>query len=126
MLNSISPMLMCDVIAVLKAPNGQVFNLDALLSATNNPGANFVNTVISSAGTTPLSSGTGPFTGTFKADAVGATFDVFGFTLQGGPNGYIPTTQSWNDLYSTPKTVTGQLPCMMQVHQTRNFNQLVY
>ncbi len=91
-----------DVIAVLKAPNGQVFNLDALLSATNNPGANFVNTVISSAGTTPLSSGTGPFTGTFKADAVGATFTAFGFNLQGGPNGYVPTTQSWNDLYSTP------------------------
>ncbi|MBX2934320.1 MAG: proprotein convertase P-domain-containing protein [Ferruginibacter sp.] len=91
-----------DVIGVLKAPNGQVFNLDALLSATNNPGANFVNTVISSAGTTPLSSGSGPFTGTFKADAVGATFIAFGFTLQGGPNGYVPTTQSWNDLYSTP------------------------
>ena len=91
-----------DVVAVLKAPNGQIFNLDALLSATNNPGINFVNTVISSAGTAALSTGSAPFTSTFKADAVGATFIAFGFTLSGGPVGYIPTTQSWNDLYSTP------------------------
>lgn len=41
---------------VLKAPNGQVFNLDALLNYTNNPGANFLNTVISSAGVATLSS----------------------------------------------------------------------
>ncbi|MEZ5027813.1 MAG: hypothetical protein R2765_03395 [Ferruginibacter sp.] len=40
------------------------------------------NTVISSAGTTPLSSSSGSFTGTFKADAVGATFTTFGFNLQ--------------------------------------------
>ena len=91
-----------DVVAVLKAPNGQVFNLDALLSATNNPGTNFVNTVISSAGTAALSSGSGSYTGTFKADAAGATFTIAGFTLPGGPIGYIPTTQSWSSLYSTP------------------------
>jgi subtilisin-like proprotein convertase family protein len=91
-----------DVIAVLKAPNGQVFNLDAILNKTNNPGSNFVNTVISSSGVTPLSSGTAPFTATFKADAVGTTFVAFGFTLQGGPVGYAVTTQSWNALYPNP------------------------
>ncbi|MFZ1369591.1 MAG: choice-of-anchor J domain-containing protein [Ferruginibacter sp.] len=91
-----------DVVAVLKAPNGQVFNLDALLNRTNNAGANFVNTVISSAGTTTLDLGVAPFTGTFKADAAGATFTAFGFTLAGGPVGYTPTTTSWNSLYPSP------------------------
>jgi subtilisin-like proprotein convertase family protein len=91
-----------DVVAVLQAPNGQRINLDALLNATNNPGANFVNTVISSAGTTLLSAGTAPWTNTFRADAVGATFVVFGFTLPGGPVGYIPTTSTWPPLYGTP------------------------
>jgi len=91
-----------DVIMVLKAPNGQIFNLDALLNKTNNPGANFVNNVISSTGVTTLNLGTAPFTGTFKADAVGATFTAFGFTLAGGPVGYAPTTTTWSSLYSTP------------------------
>ena len=91
-----------DVVAVLKAPNGQVINLDALLNKTNNPGANFVNTVISSAGTTLLSAGTAPFTNTFKADLAGATFSAFGFTLAGGPVGYTPTQTSWAPIYGTP------------------------
>ncbi|MEI7963798.1 MAG: hypothetical protein WCH29_01440, partial [Chitinophagaceae bacterium] len=91
-----------DVVMVLKAPNGQIFNLDALLNKTNNPGANFVNNVISSTGVTTLDLGTAPFTGTFKADAVGATFSAFGFTLAGGPVGYAPTTSAWSSLYSTP------------------------
>ncbi len=91
-----------DVVMVLKAPNGAVFNLDALLNKTNNPGANFVNTVISSTGTTTLDLGVAPFTGTFRADAVGATFSAFGFTLAGGPTGFAPTTTNWSGLYSTP------------------------
>ena len=90
-----------DVVMVLKAPNGAVINLDALLTSTNNAGANFVNTVISSAGTTLLSAGTAPWTGTFKADAVGATFTIFGFTLAGGPVGFTPTTSTWSNLFST-------------------------
>jgi subtilisin-like proprotein convertase family protein len=89
-----------DVVAVLKAPNGAVFSLDALLNKTNNSGADFVNTVISSTGTTTLNLGTAPFTGTFKADAVGATFVAFGATLAGGPVGYAPTVTTWNGLYS--------------------------
>lgn len=89
-----------DVIAVLKAPNGQIINIDAMLNKTNNPGANFVNTVISSTGTTLLSAGTAPFTNTYKADLVGATFTAFGFTLAGGPVGYAPTATAWNSLLS--------------------------
>ncbi|MBK8610200.1 MAG: T9SS type A sorting domain-containing protein [Chitinophagaceae bacterium] len=91
-----------DVVAVLKAPNGQIINLDAMLNKTNNPGANFVNTVISSTGTTLLSAGTAPFTATFKADLVGATFTAFGFTLAGGPVGFAPTQTNWSSLYSIP------------------------
>jgi subtilisin-like proprotein convertase family protein len=91
-----------DVIMVLKAPNNAIFNLDAMLNKTNNPGVNFVDNVISSSGTTLLSAGSAPFTGTFKADAVGATFSAFGFTLAGGPIGYAPTTTAWNGLYSQP------------------------
>ena len=91
-----------DVVAVLKAPNGKVFNLDAMLNKTNNPGANFLNTVISSTGTTLLSAGTAPFTATFKPDAVGATFAAFGFTFPGGPAGYIPDVTTFSGLYSQP------------------------
>ena len=89
-----------DVIMVLKAPNGQIINLDAMLNKTNNPGANFVNTVISSTGVTALDAGTAPWTGTYKADLVGATFTAFGFTLAGGPVGYAPTATAWTSLYS--------------------------
>ncbi len=91
-----------DVVMVLKAPNGQIINLDALLNKTNNPGANFVNTVISSTGVTALDAGTAPWTGTYKADLVGATFTAFGFTLAGGPVGYAPTATAWTSLYSVP------------------------
>ena len=55
-----------DMIFNLKAPNGNIFALDKYLGATGNAGANFTNTVISSAGTTALSAGTAPFTGTFR------------------------------------------------------------
>lgn len=91
-----------DVVANIKAPNGAVFNLDYVLSATGGAGATtgFTNTVISSAGTALLSSGTNPYTGTFRADAVSGTppagYPAFGFT------GYVPTTNSWGGLTSTP------------------------
>jgi subtilisin-like proprotein convertase family protein len=90
-----------DLVMALKAPNGNIFNLDAILNKTNNPGANFTNTVIGSAGTTLLSAGAAPFTGTFKADAAGATFTAFGFTFPGGPVGYIPNVATYNALYNT-------------------------
>ncbi|MGG9961781.1 M36 family metallopeptidase [Ferruginibacter sp. SUN106] len=91
-----------DLVMVLKAPNGRIFNLDAMLNKTNNPGANFTNTVISSAGTTLLSAGAAPFTATFKPDAVGATFAAFGFTFPGGPVGFIPDVATFSGLYSVP------------------------
>ncbi|MBK6635605.1 MAG: hypothetical protein IPG38_16115 [Chitinophagaceae bacterium] len=93
------------MVIVLKAPNGQVFNLDANINKTGGPGANFINTVISSASTTPLSAGAPPYTGTFRADAVGATYVAVGFTFPGGPTspaGYIPTVTNFNGLYSVP------------------------
>jgi len=89
-----------DVVAVLKAPNGNVLNLDALLGLTNNAGVDFVNTVISSASTTDLATGVAPFTSTFKADAVGATFNFAGFPLPGGPIGFTPTVTTWAGLWS--------------------------
>ena len=72
------------MVIALKAPNGQIINLSALLNRTNAAGANFTNTVISSAGTVAQNAGTAPFTGTFKADLAGATFTALGFTWQIG------------------------------------------
>jgi subtilisin-like proprotein convertase family protein len=91
-----------DVVANIKAPNGAVFNLAYVLSATGGAGATtgFTNTVISSAGTALLSSGSNPYTGTFRADAVSGTPPA-GFPPY-GPAGYIPTTNTWGGLTSTP------------------------
>jgi subtilisin-like proprotein convertase family protein len=84
-----------DIVAVLKSPSGAVINLDAIGGYQNNAGANYLNTVFSSAGTASISTGTAPFTGTWKADLSGVTFSAFGFTLFGGPTGYDPTTTNW-------------------------------
>jgi len=99
---SITHTYVSDLVIVLKAPNGQIFNLDAAASTSGKAGANFVNTVISSTGTTLLSAGVTPgYTGTFAADAAGATFSTSGLTFPGGPVGYVPTTQLYSDLFST-------------------------
>ena len=84
----------------LKAPNGQVLNLDKNLTATGNAGANFTNTVISSTGTTALSSGAQPFTNTFKADLINGGITP-GYTF-GDPTGYAATAPNWAALYSVP------------------------
>jgi subtilisin-like proprotein convertase family protein len=91
-----------DVVANIKAPNGAIFNLAYVLSATGGAGATtgFTNTVISSAGTALLSSGSNPYTGIFRADAVSGTPPA-GFPPY-GPTGYIPTTNTWGGLTSTP------------------------
>ena len=94
-----------DMVIVLKAPNGNVFNLDANINKTGGPGANFINTIISSTSSTLLSAGAPPYTGTFKPDAVGATYTAVGFTFPGGPTspaGYIPTVSTFSGLYSVP------------------------
>ena len=92
-----------DIVVALKAPNGQILNLDYYLSTTGGTGATtgFVNTKISSAGVAALSSGTGTYTGTFKADAV--ITNAFGGA--GGPTGFTPTVTTWAPLYSTPNGV---------------------
>ncbi len=84
----------------LKAPNGQVLNLDKNMGATGNPGANFTNTVISSAGTAALSGGAQPYTATFKADLINGGITP-GYTF-GDPTGYPATAPNWAALYSVP------------------------
>ncbi|MBC7535876.1 MAG: T9SS type A sorting domain-containing protein, partial [Ferruginibacter sp.] len=63
-----------DLIFALKAPNGNVLNLDYALTSTGGPGitTGFAGTVISSTGTATLVSGTDPWTGIFAPDAVAA------------------------------------------------------
>lgn len=86
-----------DMIFNLKAPNGNIFALDKYLGATGNAGANFTNTVISSAGTTALSAGTAPFTGTFRADAsLAVPFAIV------DPTGFAANVTNWTSLYSVP------------------------
>ena len=86
-----------DLCAVLRAPNGQILNLDWFITGTGfGPGAGMVNTVISGAGTADLSSAAPPYTGTFRADAILAG------TPAAGPVGFLPTTTTWAPLYGTP------------------------
>jgi len=60
-----------DLVVALKAPNGNVLNLDYGLTSTGGSGATtgFVNTDIGSTGTATLVSGSNPWTGLFKPDA---------------------------------------------------------
>jgi subtilisin-like proprotein convertase family protein len=58
-----------DMIFNLKAPNGNVLNL---INQRGGSGDNFVNTVISSTASTPIGSGTSPFTGSFLPDGTNA------------------------------------------------------
>ena len=71
----------------LRAPNGQILNL---VSRRGGAGDNFVNTNISSVGTTSLASGTAPFTGTYAADAL----------LNVGPTNFVSTATNFAALYS--------------------------
>jgi subtilisin-like proprotein convertase family protein len=76
-----------DLVISLKAPGGNIVNLDGFLSNTGGAGATsgFTNTRISSAGTAALSSGTNPYNGIFRADAfVGAGTGPTGFDANVG------------------------------------------
>jgi subtilisin-like proprotein convertase family protein len=92
-----------DLVVALKAPNGKILNLDYCISRTNAstgilaPG--FANTIISSSGSASLSSGTQPYSATFKADA-SIVADYFGAPT--GPTGFAANTGLWSDLYSVP------------------------
>lgn len=91
-----------NIVFVLRAPNGMIINLDYHLNITggSGPTTGFVNTIISSSGSIPINSGTNPYTGTFRADAVGpGPYGGFG---AGGPTGMIPTTPTWASLLSVP------------------------
>ncbi len=70
----------------LKAPNGRILNL---FNQRGGNGDNLVNTVISSASTTSLATGTPPYTGTFAADAAAV-----------GPTGNVADALTFADLYS--------------------------
>ena len=88
-----------DMIMNLKAPNNQILNLTKYLTGTGGEGADFVNTVISSDGVQPLSSGTAPFTGIFKADAINT---AVGTAPVQNPTGFVSNAAAFTNLYSTP------------------------
>jgi len=81
-----------DLAIALRAPNGQVLNLDYYITGTGyGPGNGMVNTNISSLGTAALSSAVSPFTGTFRADRAGnADASISSIPV---------TTTSWAALY---------------------------
>jgi len=84
-----------DMVFALKAPNGQIINLDYFISGTYGSGASagFTNTNITSSIINPLSSGSSPYTGSFSADLItGAS---------AGPTGMQPTSTNWGALFST-------------------------
>jgi len=92
-----------DLAFVLKAPNGNILNLNYFISATGaGPGTGFVNTTISSQTTPvlPLLSSTGsPYTGTFRPDAV---LTPAPGNPPAGPTAFIPNTASFTNLFSVP------------------------
>ncbi|GAA4460002.1 hypothetical protein GCM10023093_01920 [Nemorincola caseinilytica] len=83
-----------DYVINIKAPNGNILNLVNQRGAHGPASAAiiFTNTNISSAGTTSLATGSGVFTGTWRADA--------GLPVGAAP--YVSNVNAWNDLYSTP------------------------
>lgn len=93
-----------DLVIALKAPNGKVLNLDYYVTGTFPGGAGFLNTVISSAtGLGALSSGTAPYTGTFRPDAqVAATANG-----PSGPTGFAATVNNFAGLYTTGADANG-------------------
>ena len=79
-----------DDIYNVQAPNGHILNLVTLKGGSgSSPG--FVNTTISSTGTTPIPATGAPYTGTFAADTVLGT----------GATGYPSDSTTWSSLYST-------------------------
>ncbi len=96
-----------DLKLVLKnTTTNQVLNLFYHKSGAQTAGANFTNTVISSAGTTRFSAVAPPFTGTFRADwEIGA--GSYGDASGSGPTAFPPTTQSWNTLWGGVDQGTG-------------------
>jgi subtilisin-like proprotein convertase family protein len=88
-----------DMAFALKAPNNNVLNLIYFLSGTGGTAATtgFTNTRISSTGTAAISTGTNPYNGVFRADAV-----ITGAFGSGGPTGFTPNVTNFNGLTSVP------------------------
>ena len=78
-----------DMVINLQAPNGKVLNLFNRHGGRS--GANLVNTVVSSGGTSKFSNSSAPFTGTFAATA----------DVNVGPTGYRSNAANFPTLYST-------------------------
>ena len=97
-----------DMLLNLRAPNGSILALDKYLTGTASqagtyPNTGFVNTVISSAGTTALGTvTTQPITGTFRADAINGT--ITGPTVQ-NPAGFVSNAANFAALLSVPNGV---------------------
>ena len=93
-----------DMLMNLKAPNGTVLNLVKYMTGTATqagtyPNSGFVNTTISSSGTTALGTATTtPITGTWRADLINGTIPFAIQEIAGFPS----TATNWNQLYSTP------------------------
>ena len=87
-----------DLEIVVRAPNGNRLNLCDLIGGQNNPGANFTNTFINSTATASLSSGTPPWNGSFRPDAIPGP--AGGFGVPAGPTGFLPTVTSFAGLTS--------------------------
>lgn len=88
-----------DLIINLRAPNGQIANLDKYVTGTGNEGEDFVNTMITSDVSAPaLSTGTAPYSGVFKADLINANV---GTGVQ-NPTGFVANATSFSSLFTTP------------------------
>ncbi|MEO5943361.1 MAG: GEVED domain-containing protein [Ferruginibacter sp.] len=97
-MNVTHPQAGFSVVSVIKGPVGtNVLNLDYATSLTQSLGANFRNTVISSAGVNALGAGTAPWTGTFAPDAQMTAAAPFAPT---GPDGLLATTPKFSDLWA--------------------------
>jgi subtilisin-like proprotein convertase family protein len=90
-----------DLVIALKAPGGNILNIDGFLTNTGGAGATsgFTNTRISSSGTAALSSGSNPYNGIFRADAF-----VGGGT---GPTGYDANVNTFGLLTPTATSANG-------------------
>lgn len=77
-----------DLILNLRAPNGNILNLVNRRGGSAN---NFTNTIISSAGSVAVSSGSAPFTGTYLPDAASGV----------GPTSNVSNVTTFSSLYGT-------------------------
>ena len=102
-----------DLVMTLKAPNNSVVNLNYFLNQTGGGVSTaYTNTVITSNTAAPaLSTGTaaGQYTGTFRADLVGAAGTAAFGNQPGGPTAFLPTVTSFAPLFTptTPANASG-------------------